>query len=66
MAISYSDLPYSATPGGHADFHFQVLTIPFDDEDNGATQSKRITPVLRPGFQPLSCKCAMNTSVGVL
>lgn len=32
MAISYSDLPYSAIPGGHADFSYRVLTIPFDHE----------------------------------
>lgn len=32
MAISHSDLPYRAIPGGRADFHFRVLTVPFDHE----------------------------------
>lgn len=32
MAISYSDLPYRAIPGGHDEFHFRVLTVPFDHE----------------------------------
>lgn len=32
MAISYSDLPYRATPGGHDEFHFRVITVPFDQE----------------------------------
>ncbi|WP_234824503.1 helix-turn-helix transcriptional regulator [Ensifer adhaerens] len=32
MAISYSDLPYCEVPGGHEDFHFQVITVPYDHE----------------------------------
>ncbi|WP_210335889.1 MULTISPECIES: AraC family transcriptional regulator [unclassified Ensifer] len=32
MAISHSDLPYHATPGGHDSFHFRVLTVPFDHD----------------------------------
>ncbi|MCY1745815.1 hypothetical protein [Ensifer sp. SL37] len=32
MAISYSALPYCAVPGGHEDFHFQVITVPYDHE----------------------------------
>lgn len=32
MAISHSDLPYRAIPGGHDSFHYRMLTVPFDHE----------------------------------
>lgn len=32
MTISYSDLPYLATPGKHDEFHYRMLKIPVADE----------------------------------